>query len=78
MSDTAEIQPDPAVQDQVAQIVEKLRQLSPVRILEVRDFIDFVGQRDSDTSLTRSATSVSEPSFRQVWDNPEDAEYDRL
>ena len=78
MSDIPKIQPDPTVQRQVDQIIEKLRQLSPVRLLEVGDFVDFVGQREGDASLTRSATSASEPSFQQVWDNPEDAEYDSL
>jgi hypothetical protein len=28
--------------------------------------------------LARSAAQVSEPAFKAVWDNPDDAEYDRL
>jgi hypothetical protein len=28
--------------------------------------------------VTHAATKLSEDSFRQVWDNPDDAEYDRL
>ena len=28
--------------------------------------------------LTQAATELSKPAFRQVWDNPADADYDRL
>lgn len=31
-----------------------------------------------DRLVTRAATKLSEGAFRQVWDNPDDAEYDRL
>jgi hypothetical protein len=34
--------------------------------------------RDEDRLVTHAATKLSEDSFRQVWDNPDDAEYDRL
>jgi tetratricopeptide (TPR) repeat protein len=31
-----------------------------------------------DASLTQQMTKLSEPSFKKVWDNPEDADYDDL
>lgn len=65
-------------QTQVAQIVEKLQQLSFERIVEVEDFIDFLKQRDDDRRLTQAAMAASEASFQRVWDNPEDADYDKL
>lgn len=34
--------------------------------------------RDEDRLATLAATKLSEDSFRQVRDNPDDAEYDRL
>ena len=59
-------------------LLEKLRALPPERRAEVEDFIDFLQNRETDQHLTRSAAQVSEPAFRAVWDNPDDAEYDRL
>ena len=34
--------------------------------------------RLQEEHLTQAATKLSEPSFQQVWDNPDDADYDRL
>jgi hypothetical protein len=61
-------------------LLEKIRNLSSDKIIEVEDFIDFLYQRqtNSDQKLTIAATTVSEASFSNVWDNPEDAEYDNL
>jgi hypothetical protein len=59
-------------------LLEKLRALPPQRRAEVEDFIDFLQNRETDQHLARSAAQVSEPAFKAVWDNPADAEYDRL
>lgn len=69
-------------------LIEKIRQMPIQRILEVEDFIDFLNHRDSvasplerhpsSPSLTQIAAEVAEPSFANVWDNPEDAVYDQL
>jgi hypothetical protein len=59
-------------------VVQKLQSLSPQRISEVEDFIDFLRQRDTEIALTQAAGRVAEPSFKTVWDNEEDAEYDKL
>ena len=67
-----------ATQRQIGQIAEKLQFLSPARILEVEDFVDFLRQRDEDRALTQAAMATSEPAFQRVWDNSEDAEYDNL
>ena len=34
--------------------------------------------RLKEEHLTLSAPKLSEPAFRKVWDNPDDADYDRL
>ena len=62
---------------QTETLIEKIKGLPPERISEVEDFVDFIAQRD-DRRLVQAATKMSEDSFRQVWDNEEDAAYDRL
>jgi hypothetical protein len=59
-------------------LIDKIRSLPPDKVAEVEDFVDFLKLRDEDRVVTRAATRLSEEAFRQVWDNPDDAEYDRL
>lgn len=59
-------------------LIEKLKSLPPQRRAEVEDFVDFLRSRETDMQLTRAAAQASEPAFEAVWDNPDDAEYDRL
>ena len=60
-------------------IVEKLRQLPPERLAEVEDFVDFLAHRQEDErGLTHAAGQLSTAAFTRVWDNPADADYDRL
>ena len=59
-------------------ILEKIRSLPTDRVGQVADFIDFLIQRGQDRLLTRAASALSESSYENVWDNPEDADYDRL
>jgi hypothetical protein len=59
-------------------LIDKIRSLPPEKLVEVEDFVDFLTMRDEDRLVTHAATKLSEDSFRQVWDNPDDAEYDRL
>jgi len=59
-------------------LLSKIRTLPPEKLVEVEDFIDFLRQSGEDRRLRRAAAKLSEDAFREVWDNPEDAEYDRL
>jgi Protein of unknown function (DUF2281) len=65
-------------------LIEKIATLPPQRLAEVEDFVDFLRARDDaqstqrDKRLATEAARASEPSFAQVWDNDEDAAYDRL
>lgn len=59
-------------------LIEKIRSLSPEKVIEVLDFVDFLSQRDEENSLVKSASKLSENAFQKVWDNSEDAEYDQL
>ncbi len=58
-------------------LVEKINQLPLNRIAEVEDFVDFLTQRE-ERRVVDSATKLSEDVFREVWDNEEDAIYDKL
>ena len=60
------------------ELLEKIRGLPPDKLAEVEDFVDFLRQRDSDRRLAHNATKLSEHAFRKVWDNPNDADYDRM
>jgi len=59
-------------------LIEKIRDLAPERVAEVEDFVDFLRQRTEDRTLVQAAARLSEDAFRKVWDNPDDAAYDRL
>ena len=64
--------------EQVEQVVQKLLALTPDRIEQVGDFIDFLSRRDRGKQLTRAAMTVSESRLNTLWDNPDDSEYDKL
>lgn len=66
------------MQPQLQQMIAKLEHLSPNRLEEVADFIDFLQQRDQDRRLRRDFASASDTAFATIWDNDDDAIYDRL
>lgn len=66
------------MQPQVKQVLKKLEHLSSDRLSEVEDFIDFLQQRDHSAQLRQDYARASEIAFAKVWDNEEDAIYDRL
>jgi len=59
-------------------LIEKIHALPPDKVAEVEDFVDFLRQKIEDRRLIQAATKISEAIFRKVWDNPDDADYDRL
>lgn len=59
-------------------LFDKIKQLSPQRLAEVEDFVDFLRALEDDRRLAHAAAQASEASFVQVWDNDEDAAYDRM
>jgi hypothetical protein len=59
-------------------LLQKIRQLPPEKVLLVEDFIDSLDQQNTDHSLTFAAAKLSEPVLLKIWDNPDDAEYDKL
>ncbi len=59
-------------------LIEKIKQLPPQRLAEIEDFVDFLRTRDDEQRLTQSAAKASEASFAAVWNNDDDAAYDRM
>jgi len=59
-------------------LLNKIRYLSPEKKTELEDFVNFLFYKSEDHKIASSAIKMSEKLFGEVWDNPEDAEYDRL
>ena len=59
-------------------LIEKIRQLPPQRLAEVEDFVDFLRTREDAQRLVQVASKASETSFASLWNNDEDAAYDRM
>ena len=59
-------------------LFDKIKQLPPQRMAEVEDFVDILRAREDENRQTHAADKASEASFAQVWDNDDDAAYDRM
>jgi hypothetical protein len=59
-------------------LIAKIPSLSASGLKQVEDFVDFLIARDEDRALSRAASRLSEDSLQRVWDNSDDADYDRL
>ena len=46
-------------------ILDKLQRLSPEKIAEVENFVDFLQQRELDNQITQAAARVAEPAGRR-------------
>jgi hypothetical protein len=58
-------------------LIEKIRSLPPDKVAKVEEFVDLLRTSD-DRLLIRAASKLSEDAFARVWENPDDAVYDRL
>ena len=59
-------------------LIEKIRSLPPEKVAEVEEFVDFLRTGNDERRLTRAAARLSQDAFAKLWDNPDDADYDRL
>ena len=59
-------------------LIEKIQELPDEQAAVVEDFVDFLREREDDCLLVRSTYPISERTLSRIWDNPADAEYDRL
>jgi hypothetical protein len=57
--------------------IEKSRRVPEDDLVEVEDS-DFLRQHQEERQLAKAVTGASEEVFAKVWDNPDDAAYDRL
>lgn len=59
-------------------LIEKIRTLSPEKISQLLDFVDFLSHKDKERRIIQASNKLAEPAFKKVWDNPEDDVYDNL
>lgn len=59
-------------------LLKKLRQLPPEQLSKVEDFINSLYKQNVERSLTLTAAKLSEPVLQSIWDNSDDAAYDKL
>jgi hypothetical protein len=64
--------------DQEKIIIAKIRTLSPEKVAEVLDFVEFISHKERDRNLLKAGNRLAEEAFKKVWDNTEDEVYDRL
>ena len=57
-------------------LIEKIHALSPERLAEVDDFVEFLRLKEQQRLLTNSAAKISEQVFTKIWDNSDDEAYD--
>lgn len=58
-------------------LLEKIKSLPLERQAEVEDFVEFLRLKE-ERQLKQATLKMSEASFANVWDNPEDSIYDSL
>lgn len=59
-------------------LIHKIRSLSSEKIAFLEDFLDFLMEKEKDAGLVHAANRLSEETFSDIWNNPEDEIYDRL
>ena len=63
----------------VKEIIKKEIDNLPENLLtEVFDFIQFLESKSERTLLMKASQELSTTSFKKIWDNEEDAIYDKL
>jgi hypothetical protein len=58
--------------------IRRFRSLPAHQQAAVADLVESLSQSASISQLPTSFAGLSDPAFRAVWENDEDAEYDRL
>ena len=59
-------------------LINKIQALPEDKIAEVADFVEFLRLKAQEQQAALAVTKLSEEAFHKVWDNPDDAEYDKL
>lgn len=58
--------------------VQRFRRLPPDQQVAVYRLVDSLSEASRSARIVDAASELSEPAFAAVWDNDEDADYDRL
>ena len=58
-------------------LIDKIDELPPEKLAVVEDFVDFLRGR-KDRHLVAAALRISEGPLKRIWDNADDAAYDKL
>jgi hypothetical protein len=58
-------------------LIDKIDELPPEKLAVVEDFVDFLRGRE-DRQLVAAALRISEGPLKRIWDNADDAAYDKL
>jgi len=58
-------------------LIDKIDELPPEKLAVVEDFVDFLRGRE-DRQLVAAALRISEGPLERIWDNADDAAYDKL
>ncbi|MEQ1802730.1 MAG: toxin-antitoxin system, antitoxin component, Xre family protein [Gammaproteobacteria bacterium] len=58
--------------------VQRFRRLPPDQQVLIDRLVDSLSDNSRDARLVDAASGLSEPAFAAVWENDEDADYDRL
>ena len=63
-----------------AEILRRLAEIDAgtAQLIDREEFSKRMRARDGERALERAATRASEPAFAMIWDNDDDAVYDRL
>lgn len=61
----------------IPDLLAKIKRLPSEDLIAVEQFVESLRLRKEGDS-TAAFTKLSEAAFARLWDNPEDAEYDRL
>ena len=53
------------VNEQEKTLIEKVRALSPDKVSQVLDFVDFLSHKDNERRLIRASNKLAEPVFKK-------------
>lgn len=59
-------------------LLDKIRALPDAQKAELANFVEYLRFKAEEQEPSTSVTKLSEQAFANVWDNPDDAEYDKL
>lgn len=59
-------------------LFSKISRLSEQDLLQIMNFADFLSNQEAEAKLKGDYLKMTIPSIKEIWDNDEDAFYDKL